>query len=68
MFQNLPRGNQRCISSPTILPNPEPILKTGINIPLGAGTVLEIIDVPNYNRNTLTNSEKIHANKLLLGH
>lgn len=46
-WENLPRGNQRCINSPTILPNPAPILNTGMKIPLGAGTVEEIIEVEN---------------------
>lgn len=66
--RNLPKGNQRCMSSPTIRPNPEPILKTGMKIPLGAGTVLEIIDVQNCKRKILTDSEKVHTNKLLLCH
>lgn len=45
---NSPVGNHMCISSPTILPNPAPILNTGMKLPLGTGIVELMIENMNW--------------------
>lgn len=45
-----PCGNHRAIASPTVLPSAAPILKTGMKMPDGTGTVELMMEKMNWNR------------------
>ena len=45
-----PVGNHKAIASPTHLPRAAPILKTGMKIPEGTGTVEHMIEKTNYKK------------------
>lgn len=49
-YSSLPRGNQRCISSPAILPRAAPALNTGMKLPQGIGMEDAIIENINWKK------------------